>query len=65
MVPGVLIVGAEATVRDNFRCADQSNPLYLQIALTIETPGTEYIRRHFVLRDDGINRSGSTEVVGG
>jgi len=44
-VPGVLIVGAEATVRDYFGCADQSNPLYLQIAPTIKTPGTEYIER--------------------
>ncbi len=43
VVPGVLIVGAEATVRDYFRCADQSNPLYLQIAPTIKTPGTEYV----------------------
>ena len=42
VVLGVLIVGAEATVRDYFPCADQSNPLYLQITPTVKTPGTEY-----------------------
>ncbi len=39
MVPGVLIVGAEATVRDYFRCADQSNSLYLQIAPRLAAAG--------------------------
>jgi len=33
-----MIVHAKATVRDNFRSADQSIPLYLKIALTIFTP---------------------------
>jgi len=37
-VSGVIIVNAKATVRDNFRSADQSIPLYLKIALTIFTP---------------------------
>lgn len=49
MVPGVLTVGAEATVRDYFRCADQSSPLYLKIALTVKTPGMEYILRESLL----------------
>jgi len=37
-VSGVIIVNAKATVRDNFRSADQSIALYLKIALTIFTP---------------------------
>ena len=42
-VLGVLIVGAEATVRDLFCGADQSSALYLQIAPTIKTPDTLYV----------------------
>ena len=39
MVSGFLLVSTKATVSDHLICADQSTPLYLQIVLTIKTPG--------------------------
>jgi len=42
VVSGVLTVNAEATVRDHLCYADQSIPLYLQIALTVEPPDRKY-----------------------